>query len=342
MRAILAIVLAVSPLTVRAADDKPAAKPKPAEPVPGYQRHVIEGFNLLVHKDVLAHEDDKSFERKPLEVLELELKTIVRIMKDDAVKKLRTLVIWVEWDEEIKLGGGRAVAVYYGGSQAAMLGKGMHPGKANNVTVLSMKLLTTEHQPKTDSGRCVLLHEMAHAVHYHLVGYSNPAVKAAFAQAAERKLYEGQYARTNEHEYFAELTCAYLDRLHYEPHTRDDLKSYDPVGFKVMEAVWGKPKEVIQAEKAAKAEKAKADKEKAAEKAKATATSPSTTPGAEDDAARAERLARAAASKLKQGKQLLEAGQAAEARETLAELIKKYPGTPAAAEAAQLLDGQKK
>jgi hypothetical protein len=48
------------------------------------------------------------------------------------------------------------------------------------------------------------------------------------------------YAATNDHEYFAELTCCYMDKLHYFPFTRDDLKTHDPNGYKLMEAVWGK------------------------------------------------------------------------------------------------------
>src|SRR5262249_49731457 len=43
----------------------------------------------------------------------------------------------------------------------------------------------------------------------------------------------------NSHEFFAELTCAYLDRLGYYPHTRADLKKHDPATFKLMESVWG-------------------------------------------------------------------------------------------------------
>ena len=52
------------------------------------------------------------------------------------------------------------MAVYYGGHQASLLAQGKHPLKAKTITVLSTKGLTEEHQPKRDSGRCVLLHEM--------------------------------------------------------------------------------------------------------------------------------------------------------------------------------------
>jgi len=133
--------------------------------------------------------------------------------------------------------------VYYGGHQAAMLRKGEHPLRANAVSILNMKKLTEEHQPARDSGRCVILHEIAHAVHHQLIGYENASIKAAFQQAMERKLYDkDMYAATNEREFFAELTCAYLNKLNYYPRTRQDLRKHDPVTYKLMETIWGEQK----------------------------------------------------------------------------------------------------
>jgi hypothetical protein len=47
------------------------------------------------------------------------------------------------------------------------------------------------------------------------------------------------YAATNAHEYFAEITCAYLDYCDYYPHTREELKDYDSVGYELARKVWG-------------------------------------------------------------------------------------------------------
>ena len=126
--------------------------------------------------------------------------------------------------------------------------------------------MTKEHQPGVKLERCVILHELSHAVHLHLFGPDNPTIKAAHRQAMERKLYDEAedvygkkrkpYARVNEKEYFAELSCAYLNKLHYFPFNRDDLKKHDPMGYKMMEATWGTPKQIdaavkIESEKAA-------------------------------------------------------------------------------------------
>ncbi|MCI0640936.1 MAG: hypothetical protein L0Y72_27000 [Gemmataceae bacterium] len=242
----LIIVLVAPGLATAQSAQKPPVPLVRTEQTPGYQPMLIEGFTVVISKECLKHKDDEMYERKPLDVLEGELKTIVKLMPEKTVNVLRNILIWVEWNESVDLGNGRpgtATAVYYGGHQRSMLAKGMHPFQAGSVTIHKLKALTEEHQPKRDSGRCVILHEIAHAVHYQLVGRDYLPVKLAYKQAMERKLLEpNSYAATNESEYFAEMTCAYFDQLNYYPRTRSDLKKHDTVTFKLMEATWGKTK----------------------------------------------------------------------------------------------------
>lgn len=219
--------------------------------IPGYKTMKIDGFTLLVHDKVLDPRNSEMFKIKPLEVLEMELKMISGVLSPKPLALLRNILIWVEWDQKLAMGNGRqgnALAVYYGGTQRQLLEEGTHPLKANSVVVLQMKSLTKEHQPDFDTKRCVLLHEMAHAVHYQLIGYENPTIKQAYKLAMERNLYDRtSYAATNEHEYFAEISCAYLNRIDYFPHTREDLKKHDKAGFTLMENLWGKATKPILA-----------------------------------------------------------------------------------------------
>jgi hypothetical protein len=213
-----------------------APKKGPLGEVKGYEWRRVAEFDVYVNKDVFAA-DTSMFERKPMDVLELELKAAVSVMSKKAAAVLQRLVIWVEWDDTKALTNGRpgaAVAVYYGGHQA-----GLNPARVKTITVLRMKSLTAEHQPKTDSGRCVLLHELAHAVHDRDLGVDHPGIKAAYAQAMDRKLYDKtQYAFTNESEFFAELTCAYFNQLHYYPNTRADLKWHDKFTHDTLDKIW--------------------------------------------------------------------------------------------------------
>jgi hypothetical protein len=217
----------------------------PLDQIAGYKRVTIEGFTLLMSEEATLA-DASAYQLKPVAVLEKELKVVTKIMTAKQVETLKKLLIWVEWDEKTEVTNGRdgsAVAVYYGGHQASLLQQGKHPLKAKTVTVLSLKSLTEEHQPKRDSGRCVLLHELAHAVHDQLLGRDHAGIKAAFAQAMERKLYDKtQYVSTNEAEFFAETTSAYFDQLHHYPQTRDELKKHDPATHKLLESIWGTSK----------------------------------------------------------------------------------------------------
>jgi hypothetical protein len=237
--------------------------------VPGYTLKKIEGFDVLVNDQVLKHNDDAEFKRKPMDVLELELGTVVRVLPKKVEQALTSIVIWAEWDDETDPDYGKVVAKYYGvsgGLQMWSLSNNKNPGKANNIEIVSVKSLTEEHQPEVKAERCVLLHEFAHAIHYQAIGTRNDAVRAAYTAAMDRGLYNESktasgkvvskpYASTNDHEYFAELTCCYTDKLYYFPFTRDDLKKLDSNGYKLMEAVWGKADKL---EAQIKAENAKA------------------------------------------------------------------------------------
>jgi hypothetical protein len=230
---------------------KPAKK-TPFDNVAGYKVHQLAGFTVIVSDEVL-NADTANLKRKPLECLELELKNVVALMNTKAADALRKVPIWAEWNEVAGVANGRqgqAYAVYYGGNQINMLAKNMNPLKAKCVVLLLTKTLTRNYQEKDRPETLVLLHELAHAVHDQLLGNNSPAVKAAYQQAMARKLYDKSlYIATNEHEFFAEASCAYLDRLDYFPKNREDLKKHDPETFKFLDTVWGKSAVTTEANK---------------------------------------------------------------------------------------------
>src|SRR5690348_17251519 len=111
------------------AQSKPGPKIRP-DAVPGYKIRTIEGFTVLLSDETLKENDASKLERKPLDVLDGELKTLSRLMPAKTLTALRNVAIWVEWEEAIEIGNGRkgvALATYYGGHQLAALAKGMNP-----------------------------------------------------------------------------------------------------------------------------------------------------------------------------------------------------------------------
>lgn len=294
----------------------PAGKPNFRKllsgPVPGYTYRRIEGFHVLLHQSVLDHNADAPYKRKPLDVLEGELCTIVRSLPTRAVAVLQTVPIWVEWHDETDPSLGRAVAKYYSAPGGAVLWKladNKNPLKANCIEVIDMKSITAEHQPGIKLERCVMLHELAHAVHGHIFGDKNVVIESTYRQAMTRHLYDKAkdvygrelppYARVSGHEYFAELSCAYLNKLHYFPFNRADLKKHDPEGYKLMTKVWGTPRQLMAG--------GRANAEKAATK------------------------------KLAAARQLRAKSKTDEAHRMLVSLVTNYPDTKAAVTARKML-----
>jgi hypothetical protein len=281
--------------------------------IPGYTKKIIQGFSVLIQDEVFANDEDPRWKRKPTDVLEHELRTIAQVLPERSLKVLRRLLVWVEWDDKLDPDAGKAVAKYYGVFNRRGLWKlaqHKNPLKANNIEIISMRSLTAEHQPHVKLDRCVLLHEMVHAVHFQLFGAQNMKIRAAYNQAIDRHLYDQAkdvlgrtirpYARASEAEYFAELSCAYLNKLHYYPFDRDGLREHDPIGYSVMVQAWGPPRFLEAA--------IKSDAEKVA------------------------------SSRLLRARGLRDAGKMDEARTALMELIDTYPKTRAAGEAKEILE----
>lgn len=222
----------------------PTKTPKKDNSPPGYKKSDLRGFTLYISDEALAENDKSTLKRTPLEALERELIIVETVIPADKIKAIKAVPIWVEWNETLAMSNGRAgaaLAVFSGGFQENVFAEAKKEVKGKSVTILRLRSLALEHQPDTDSGRCVTLHELAHAFHHFTVGDENPLVKNTYKQAMERKLYDPKlYVATNEHEYFAELTCAYLDRMDAYPRNREELKKHDPKAFEMMEKLWGR------------------------------------------------------------------------------------------------------
>jgi hypothetical protein len=332
----------------RPAIPKPTDAPRPAskartrpDPVPGYELRAIEGFQVLVNRRCLA-EAERSKERyevEPLEVLESEFKALNQILLPKLLKVVQGVRFWVEWDDRLADDaefdrGGRVVAVYRSGTAltAALAARngGPHPGKINAVEVMSLRALTDMHQPGRGKQQIILLHELCHTIHHQFLNYNNVEVKRAYQQAMDRGLYGRAYARTSDAEYFAEISCAYLDRCNFAPYTAEELKDYDPAGYQLMEKVWGKQDKIIKAREWIVKERDARLRARQALTATGSRPQPAAVPPAADPA-------KLAAAKLDLTKLLLKDGKADKARERLRELVKDHPDTPAAAEAKKLL-----
>lgn len=99
-----------------------------------------------------------------------------------------------------------------------------------------------------------LIHEFGHAHHKENWPEDQPEIMAAWKNAVEKGLHlnvkdeKGKtipkaYALTNQLEYFAELTAMYFAKCNYAPIDRAALKKYDPVGYAMIQKMWGLSKD---------------------------------------------------------------------------------------------------
>jgi hypothetical protein len=271
--------------------------------------------------------------------LQKELNDMRRILKPRIIEVLQTVPIWAEWDMT-EQGRPGVIARYLWASSDQLSGAGIDPRKKDCVEILTLRRLAEIRAPGTALQQIIVLHEMAHVVHHRLLGVNNPELEATFQSAVDRKLYDQvndrfgrrgkAYGRTNAAEYFAELSCAYLDSCNYFPFNQQQLRGYDPQGFAFVERVWREPErfQVI----------ALKPREPSAAKKSAQSTAAAMPPPAPRTDVAAERDAM---MKLDKIKVQIRAGKKDEARQGLEQLIQSYSGTSAASEAQNLLDGLK-
>ena len=203
-----------------------------------YQEQSIQGFTVLVSPQVLAQARAAADVRAELA---RQFGEVVEVVPPPVVSALRKVTIWVEWGKRPDAGAEFHV------SRIWLERNGYNPAKAGGIEIsnsLNFVNWSRAEQP------CMVLHELAHAYHFLVLGERHPEIAAAYRQAVERRSYESvdyfgggkrrAYALVDEKEYFAELSEAYFCRNDYYPYTRADLQRHDPVGYELMRRIWGK------------------------------------------------------------------------------------------------------
>jgi hypothetical protein len=215
-----------------------ASDPPAWDPVERYASEKVEGWRVLVHKDLDAAEQ-RALRGDVLRLLTDHLYRITRVVPSPALEKLRTFPIWIE------VAHPRHPCMCYHPSALWLRTHGMNPEKAGAVEIANCKnFLTWTHQQPW-----MVLHELAHGYHDKVLGYDDPDVCSAYDSAVESKIYESvlhingreqrHYALTNDKEYFAEATEAYFGTNDFFPFVRSELKEFDPRGHAMIEKAWG-------------------------------------------------------------------------------------------------------
>ena len=216
--------------------------------VQGFYTIEHEGFKFKIREEVY----ETPAAQNAMNLLKKNLTEINQLLPENALKVLKKNPIWLEKD----LTDG---AAWYHESKEGLASQGYMTEKwhcvelCNYVHYVSW---TNQNQPY------MVLHELCHLYHDQALagGFQNKDVKAAYDHAMSAGLYvntpyrldkntviqhyddyyhQKVYATTNQMEYFSEICEAYWGENDYYPFNYEDLKSYDPQGFALMEKVWG-------------------------------------------------------------------------------------------------------
>jgi len=213
----------------------------PFDPVEKYSKREVRGFTVLIHPEVEKHPDDA---KAALAELDSQLAEIERVVPEKPLAALKKVRFWVEW--EAKKNGAAEFHV----SAGWLRENGYNPEKVRSVEINNLRNFVSwskRTQP------WMVLHELAHAYHFTVLGEKYEPLQAAYKQAMERRLYDAvefihggrkrkAYATTNPAEYFAELSEAYFGKNDFFPFTRSELEKHDPVGFAMLKQAWGEPR----------------------------------------------------------------------------------------------------
>lgn len=221
-----------------AADKAPIERDTP--PTIVREERMIEGWRVRIDRRLLEGER-ADLGRRAQRLLGDKLYEIGQFMPADRLDKLRQVVIVVDLDH------GKLRNMQYHPSSEWLREHGYDPAMAKAVHIPQAPLFIDLRHQRVQPW-CVL-HELAHAYHDQVFGYEDPAIRGTFEAARDGGTYDEvqhilgyttkHYALSNQMEYFAELTEAYVGTNDFYPFVRAELKRHDPRAYELLEKIWG-------------------------------------------------------------------------------------------------------
>lgn len=206
------------------------------------EQRLIAGWTVHVNAKLI--EADSPALEKALQLLQVQLDEIVRVVPAKAVTALRQVPLY--FNPEYPKVPPRAE--YHPGA-GWLRNHGRDPLMVKGVEFTNVNHFDAEIRRMPNFA----LHELAHAYHDRVLGFENAEIEAVFQHAKAAGKYdqvlrqdsEGRkrlgkaYAMTNAKEYFAECSESFFSRNDFFPFTREELKQHDPEMFALLEKLWG-------------------------------------------------------------------------------------------------------
>jgi len=210
------------------------------QPTSRYVVKNIEGWQVYIHRDLLAGGKLQDVGDPAIRQLKYGLAKTRQMVADAPLKKLQKVKIWLEVDSTNGKHGRTSGYQYHPGVDW-LKKMDFNPEKVKCVEFGNAAGLAKRSDFKTVQ---VTMHELAHAYHDQVLNFNNPDVLAAHKRAGK----EGKYppkdwvVRANHKEFFAGLSTRYFE----SELRRKELVERDPVFAKKLEEYWGKPKALFE------------------------------------------------------------------------------------------------
>jgi len=213
-------------------------------PANAAETRTVAGWTVHVSPDLMEKQSGQT--RRALELLDVQLKAIVREVPSNAVGELQKVPLYFSPPYT----NARPRAEFHP-SERWLRANGRDPVMAGGVEFTEI----AGFERSMDRMPNFALHELAHAYHFHVLrdGFGNEEIKAAYERAKKsgtydrverwlgsgrKNTFERAYAMTNPQEYFAECTEAFFVRNDFFPFTLEELKKHDPDMFALLQKVW--------------------------------------------------------------------------------------------------------
>jgi hypothetical protein len=199
------------------------------------QTQTLEGWR--VHLDTALCAREPALAAKVARELDLRLEEVQRLLPAKRIDELRRVEFYVHLQP--RPGGGGYITGQTAADRDATPAGSIDLGSAE-------QFLTSQGEVPSR-----VLHELAHAYHFQVLGREDRDVLSAYDGALRENRYthvanwqgrtvDRSYALTSVFEYFALATQSYFEKSGFYPFDRADLEAYDPTVYRLMQEVWEK------------------------------------------------------------------------------------------------------
>lgn len=246
MKSILSRLLALISLTILChghpslpADDGNASSSGAKQVRIEHEQRKIEGWTVFVDQSLLSGKHEKHG-ALALKILGQRLHRIVMRLPEEPRKAMQQVSIYV--DRAHPLGN-----AHFHPNKGWLVDHGYDPALTETVHLTSANILVGgASQPDRGS---VVLHELAHAYHFQVLGFDHPGILEAYRVFCDSEKFDSvtyangrlrpHYGLMDHKEFFAEMTETFFADNNSFPFNRTELMLYHPETYQSMAEIWG-------------------------------------------------------------------------------------------------------